>query len=206
MAGGVRFLIDAPADGPAAAAELSELVGQVLDYAADQQRAEKGHGPDEGSSRSRRRALQALADVERSREKPLEILREPEAGPFRDVEFVLAGMPPEEIVVEQRIADLADGSLLAGEITRVLGKELLLRIEKGDPSQLPRRGKLRVYAVARPRCVGKNLPLTHFNNEKLFVAIWRISCSTPRLRRYRAQAAKRQPGFRPSLTSRSGEP
>jgi len=139
--GPVRFVFDAPADATSAADALAQLIGEVLDFAVERGRAEKEQG------RRRvlgvwRRSLQALTDIERGREKPLEFADSRTSG--RSVEFVLAKVPPEDVVGQRRVADLTDGSLLSGEVTRVEGSGLLLRVEKGDPEQLPRRGRLRV--------------------------------------------------------------
>ena len=132
--GAVRFQIEAPTDAQAAAGALSELLTEVLNFVADKDRAEKQQG------RRRvlevwRRALQALADVERGREKPLST-RKIARGAVQWSSCLRRRRP--EIVGQQRMADLADGSLLAGEVAQVSGKELLLRVERGDPT-VPRR-------------------------------------------------------------------
>jgi hypothetical protein len=139
--GAVTFRIDAPIDPAAAEGELSELLGEVLETIAQRRRLER----EEGQRKILgvwRKALQALTQIERGRESPLEYRDHQVRG--RSVEFALAQRPSAELTGQLRVADLMDGSLLAGEVSRISGDKLLLRVEKGDIKQLSRRGKLRV--------------------------------------------------------------
>jgi serine/threonine protein kinase len=139
--GPVKFAFAPPPDPAAAALVLDEMLREVLDFAADQRRSEKQQG------RRRalgvwRRTLNALAEIERTRERPLDYTNLQPTG--RSVEFTLATELREDLLGQRRVAELSDGALLAGEIIRIADNKLLLRVAQGDASQLLPRGKLRV--------------------------------------------------------------
>lgn len=139
--GRVEFRFEPASDREGAAISVSALVGDVLDHAAELTRKDAEHG------RRRtlgvwRRTLQASAEVERIKERPIDFGGSRATG--RSVEFTLATEPPDEVIGQRRVTELTDGTLLAGEVTRIDGSNLLLRLEQGNPNALPPRGKLKV--------------------------------------------------------------
>jgi serine/threonine protein kinase len=139
--GPLRFTFDVPADPAAAQASMAGLCREVLEHAEDQERDRKRQGPRRVLG-IWRRSLNALNEIERGKEKPLEYSAARRKG--RLIEFALTEAATEEVSGQLRLADLADGTLLAGEVTGVDRRNLVLRVERGDPGQLPARGKLRV--------------------------------------------------------------
>ena len=135
------FALTPPRDRAAATRSLSDLRQAIIDRAADQGREEKEQGR-RRLFRVWRQTLQALTQVERGREQPLDYTA------FRtnttSVEFILPAPPPDDLVGELRVAPLVDGGLLSGEVIRLTSEGLLLSVEQGDPRQLPARGRLKV--------------------------------------------------------------
>lgn len=139
--GPLAYRFEPPREAAQAASSLAALIGQVLDFAAEKSRCEK----EKGRRRTLdvwRRTLHALAEIERTRERPIDYLHPRATG--RSVEFALTDEPPEDILGQRRVTELTDGTSLAGEVTRLAGDRLLLRLVEGDPGKLPSRGKLKV--------------------------------------------------------------
>ena len=139
--GRVQFSFDTPADSESAKATMAGLHREVMEFAEDRARDLKRQGPRRVLG-VWRNTLRALNDIERGREAPLEYVRTSRKG--RLIEFTLAQPAPEDLSGQLRLAALTDGSLLAGEVTAVEGRRLLLRVRQGDLKQLPGKGKLRV--------------------------------------------------------------
>ena len=138
----LRFSLDSPPDSARAEKELSELVDGVLDVAAGRSRERQKSGDDEVAS-VWRRTLRALGEIERNREQPIAYSNFRLAGGDAVLRMDDSATG-QDLVGQPRIAELMDGSLLAGQVSRVARGELTLRVEQGDPRQLPRAGKLKV--------------------------------------------------------------
>jgi serine/threonine protein kinase/RecA/RadA recombinase len=139
--GRLTFSLAVPPDFAAAEADLSEILDAVLAVGAEQRRANRQPRDQKVIARWRR-SLQALAEIERSREKPLDYAGfEAKGG---RVVFKVDGPLGEDLVGQMRIAELIDGSLLAGQISSVAGSKLQMRVDQGDPKQLPLRGRVKV--------------------------------------------------------------
>ena len=128
-------------DKPAAERALTDLRNAVVDRAAEQERIEREQGR-RRVLRVWRQTLQALTQIERGREQPLEYSSFSRQS--TSVEFAMTQEPPEDVVGQMRVAELVDGGLLSGEVIRTTDDRLVLRVERGDPRQLPARGRLRV--------------------------------------------------------------
>jgi hypothetical protein len=135
------FELGVPPDRLAAEDAVVGLRNSIVDHAAEQRREETEQGR-RRVLRVWRQTLQALTQLERGREQPLSY--KSFARGSGSVEFALAQQPPEDIIGQLRVARLIDGGLVTGEITRVNETGVVLRIDQGDPSQLPVRGRLSV--------------------------------------------------------------
>lgn len=135
------FVLSPPRDKARAEVGLAELRDAIVDRAAEQQRFEKEQGR-RRVFRTWRQTLQALTQIERGREHPLDYSAFTTHA--TSVEFVLGEQPPDDVVGQARIAELVDGGLLSGEIARTTDDGVVLRVEQGDPRELPARGRLKV--------------------------------------------------------------
>lgn len=135
------FLVGPPRDRPTAQRSLVDLRKAIVDCAAEQARLEKEQGQ-RRIFKTWRQTLQALAQLERGREQPLEY------SGFRrhatSVEFEMTKEVADDVVGQSRVAAQVDGGLVSGEIVRATAEGLVLRVDQGDPKQLPARGRLKV--------------------------------------------------------------
>jgi hypothetical protein len=138
----LRFSLDPPREPAFAERELAELIDGVLEVAVGRSR-ERRRSEDDQTISIWRRSLQALNEIERSREQPIAYSNFRVVG--GGVAFSVSGsLVGGDLVGQTRIAELTDGALLVGQVTQVSGGEMTLRVEQGDPRQLPRAGKLKV--------------------------------------------------------------
>jgi superfamily I DNA and/or RNA helicase len=86
--------------------------------------------------------LDALADLEREREAPIEYTQRDRAG--QRIEFSLKQVPSDDLVGQFRQVQLEGGGFLSGEVVAVDGRVLSLLPEYGQPERIPGRGLLRV--------------------------------------------------------------
>jgi hypothetical protein len=86
--------------------------------------------------------LDALGDLEREREAPIEYSERERAG--QRVEFTLRQVPAEDLVGQYRQVQLDGGGFLGGEVIAVQGRVLSLLPDYGQPERVPSRGLLRV--------------------------------------------------------------
>jgi serine/threonine protein kinase len=138
----LRFSLGEPRDQAGATEELSDLLNGVLDIAAEHRRGRRDQREPELLG-TWRHVLQVMNEIERGREAPIDYVDFQARG--RTLTFRLKSLQADqELIGQLRVAELMDGSLLTGEISRVASNELQLRIEQGDSQRLPRRGRLKV--------------------------------------------------------------
>jgi len=140
--GVLKFSFGRPPDGVQAEVELSELIAEVL-VAVDGRPRGGPRSADDEVFTLWRASLQALNEVERGREAPIRYKGFRVVGGH--VQFGLEeDMAAQDLVGQQRIAELVDGSLLAGQVSRLQPGTLTFRVEQGDPGELPQAGTLKV--------------------------------------------------------------
>jgi len=102
--------------------------------------------------------LDAMADLEREREAPIEYIERDRAG--QRIEFTLKQIPGEDLVGQFRQVQLEGGGYLSGEVIAMHGRVLSLLPEYGQPERVAPRGLLRVDTwPARKAILGQRTAL-----------------------------------------------